>query len=41
MKSRPLTSTAAILVVALLMASCSNKQVSRIEPDTVTDLSGQ
>ena len=41
MKSRPLTSTAAILVVALLMASCSNKHVSRVEPDTVTDLSGQ
>ena len=41
MTSRPLTSTAAILVVAFLAASCSNKNVSRIEPDTVTDLSGQ
>ncbi|MBK5099168.1 MAG: penicillin-binding protein activator LpoB [Gemmatimonadetes bacterium] len=41
MKSRPLTSTASILVVAFLAASCSNKNVSRIEPDTVTDLSGQ
>ena len=41
MKSRPLTSTAAILVVAFLAAGCSNKNVSRIEPDTVTDLSGQ
>jgi len=41
MKYRPLTSIAAILVVAFLAASCSNKNVSRIEPDTVTDLSGQ
>ena len=41
MTSRPLASTAAILVVAVLAASCSNKHVSRIEPDTVTDLSGQ
>jgi len=41
MKSRPLASAAAILVVAILAASCSNKNVSRIEPDTVTDLSGQ
>ena len=41
MTSRPLASTAAILVVAFLAASCSNKNVSRIEPDTVTDLSGQ
>lgn len=38
--SRPLTSAAAILIVAVLAASCSNKHVSRIEPDTVTDLSG-
>lgn len=41
MTSRPLTSAAAILVIAVLAASCSNKNVSRIEPDTVTDLSGQ
>jgi hypothetical protein len=41
MKSRPLTSAAAILIVALVAASCSNKHVTRIEPDTVTDLSGQ
>ncbi len=40
MKSRPLTSAAAMLFVAVLTASCSNKHVSRIEPDTVTDLSG-
>ncbi len=41
MKSRPLTSAAAILIVALVAASCSNRNVTRIEPDTVTDLSGQ
>ncbi len=41
MKSRPLASAATILVVAILAASCSNRNVSRIEPDTVTDLSGQ
>ena len=41
MTSRPLTSAAAILVITVLAASCSNKNVSRIEPDTVTDLSGQ
>ena len=41
MKPRSLTAAGAILLVALLAASCSNKNVSRIEPDTVTDLSGQ
>jgi uncharacterized protein (TIGR02722 family) len=41
MKPRSLTAAGAILVVAVLAASCSNKNVSRIEPDTVTDLSGQ
>jgi uncharacterized protein (TIGR02722 family) len=41
MKSRPLASAATILVVAFLAVSCSNKNVTRIEPDTVTDLSGQ
>jgi hypothetical protein len=41
MKSRLLTSAAAILIIALVAASCSNRNVTRIEPDTVTDLSGQ
>lgn len=41
MKPRSLTAAGAILVIAVLAASCSNKNVSRIEPDTVTDLSGQ
>ncbi len=41
MKSRPLASAATILIVAFLAANCSNRNVTRIEPDTVTDLSGQ
>ena len=39
MKSRPFA--AAVAVVALLAAGCSNKHVTRIEPETVTDLSGR
>ena len=30
----------ALAFAALLAVGCSNKHVSRIEPDTVTDLSG-
>lgn len=40
MMSRPRTVAAAFLLVALAASGCSNKHVSRIEPDTVTDLSG-
>ena len=39
MKSRRFA--AAVAVVALLAAGCSNKHVTRIEPETVTDLSGR
>ncbi len=40
MKSRPRGIAAAALLL-VLAAGCSNKNVSRIEPDTVTDLSGR
>jgi TolB-like protein len=41
MMSRPRTVAVVFLLVALAAAGCSNKNVSRIEPDTVTDLSGE
>ncbi len=41
MKSRSIAAWLPVLFVALLVAGCSNKHVTRIEPETVTDLSGR
>ena len=30
----------ALLLLALMATACSNKHVTRVDPDTVTDLSG-
>ncbi|MEJ2481543.1 MAG: penicillin-binding protein activator LpoB [Gemmatimonadota bacterium] len=41
MITRSRAAAAAFLLGAVVLAGCSNKNVSRIEPDTVTDLSGR
>ncbi|MEJ2547909.1 MAG: penicillin-binding protein activator LpoB [Gemmatimonadota bacterium] len=40
MITRSRAAAAALVLGAVVLAGCSNKNVSRIEPDTVTDLSG-
>jgi uncharacterized protein (TIGR02722 family) len=40
MINRSRAAAAALVLGAVVLAGCSNKNVSRIEPDTVTDLSG-